>query len=65
MNQTTTVTVTTLDGTQLYSQTVENLNLKAVIAAVNTPGEPQKPVRKRRVDAGKSRAPKPEPAEVK
>jgi hypothetical protein len=50
--QTMTVTITALDGTQLYSQTVENLSVAEVIATVNKP-QPEPPKkRKPRSDKG-------------
>jgi hypothetical protein len=41
--------------TQIFQQTVESINLKAVIDAINLPVKAPKKVRK---DAGKPRAPK-------
>jgi len=43
------------DQIERYSQTVDHLDLQAVIAAINTPAKPPK---KRRSDAGKPRAQK-------
>jgi hypothetical protein len=47
--------------TQLYSQTVEVIDLVKVIEAVNATPPPTAKPKKRRSDAGKPRAPKPEP----
>jgi hypothetical protein len=55
MNQTVTVNITALDGTALYSQTVESLDLVGVINAVNKPLPPPAPKKKVRSDAGKPR----------
>lgn len=55
-----TVTIHRDNETQLYSQTVENLDLKAVIETVNIVPPPAPQKRNRRKDAGKPRAPKPE-----
>lgn len=63
MNNAVKVTITALDGTELYSQTVDSLDLKAVIAAVNTPPPPEPVKRKRRKDAGQPKT-KPTPATV-
>lgn len=55
MNQPVTVSITSLDGTSLYSQTVDSIDLMRVISAVNTPPPPEPPKKKRRSDAGKPR----------
>lgn len=54
-----TITIHRDNETQVYSQTVESLDLKAVINVINTPPPPEPPKKKRRSDAGKPRAPKP------
>lgn len=53
MNQSVTITVTALDGTVLYTQTVEAIDMLKLTQLVNTPPPPPTPVRKKRSDAGK------------
>lgn len=58
MNQTVTITVTALDGTVLYTQAVQGIDMLKLTQLVNTPPpEPPKP-KKKRSDAGKPRGPK-------
>lgn len=52
MNQPVTINIASLDGTSLYSQTVDSIDLMRVISAVNTPPPPEPVKRKRRKDAG-------------
>lgn len=55
MNQSVTITVTALDGTVLYTQSVQGIDMLKLTQLVNTPPpEPPKP-KKKRSDAGKPR----------
>jgi len=64
MNQSVTITVTALDGTVLYTQAVSGIDMLKLTQLVNTPPPAPAPVKKKRSDAGKPRAPKPSPATV-
>lgn len=66
MNQPVTITVTALDGTVLYTQAVEGIDMLKLTQLVNTPPPPAPPKKKVRSDAGKPRkaASQPAPATV-